>query len=190
MLRTEYLTLKDFEIVDVATHCDYKRLDIAIDEALNFDLPETLCEYYDVVLNALNSEEKTEDQLSLLNGGTFKCGKVTKKFLGVKQMLVYYSYANYIYRGASTNTGFGQVKKESDFSIPVPLSEIKEISITFKNMGYSIVKMLKEYICHLPELRKEYDLECDCNCGCVDGKCNQTKTNTFSFKPLIIKKHI
>ena len=114
MLKTEYLTIRDFEIVDVATHCDYKRLDMAIEEVLNFDLPETLCEYYDVVLNALNSEEKTEEQLSLLNGGVFKCGKVTKKFLGVKQMLVYYSYANYIYRGASTNTGFGQVKKESD----------------------------------------------------------------------------
>lgn len=188
MIETNYITLQDFKIVDVATHCDYSKLNIAINEALNFELPEILCEYYDIILDAFNSEDKTELQLKLLNGDTYKCGRITKKYLGVKQLLVYYSYANYLLNSSLTDSGLGFKQKTDQYSIPTPLKEIQSHANKYRNMGFAIVKQLKDYLYHNPELANEYGFKHDCDCGCEHGNCEFTEKRMYVFKPRIIRK--
>ena len=189
MLRTNYVTIDDFKIVDVADHCDWDKLNIAIDDALNFELPELLCEYYGIVLDTFKAENPTEEQLKLLNGDTYQCGNVTIQFLGLKKMLVYYSYSNYLMGSVLNDTGLGFVKKTDQYSIPTPYKDIKEIANSYRNRGYAIIKQLKEYICHNKDLAINYNIKfIDCGCGCESGNCDFTEKRIFVFKPKIIKR--
>lgn len=191
MLKTKYVTIEDyFSVVDVAKHCNYPKLDIAIDEALNFELPEILCEYYQIVLDAFEAEEPTEEQLKILNGDTFQCGRTTKKFLGAKKLLVYYSFANYLLNSHLHDTGLGFKQKTDQYSIPTPIKDIKEHTNKYRNMGYAIVKQLKEYLCHLPEIQFQYGLNLMCDCGCSSGDCDFTEKRIYKFKPKVIKKRL
>ena len=189
MLRTNYVTIDDFKIVDVADHCDWDKLNIAIDEALKFELPELLCEYWGLVKNTFKAENTTEEQLKLLNGTEFNCGKTTKEFLGLKDMLVYYSYANYLINSTSNDTGLGFVKKTDQYSIPIPMNEVEKYSKKYRNMGFAIIKQLKEYLCHNKDLTQGYNIKfIDCGCGCESGYCDLTEKRIFVFKPKIIRR--
>lgn len=191
MLRTEFVTIEDFnECVEVAQHCDWNRLNIAINDALEFDLPEYLCEYYGLIIDAFNAENPTDEQLKLLNGDTYKCGKVTRKFLGAKRILIYYSYGNYLMNSTINDSGLGFVRKESEFSTPVPIKEVREFDNSYRNRAFSIIKQLKEYIAHLPGLAKEYGFERILDCGCYDAECGITEKRIYTFRPKIIKKRI
>ena len=96
MINTKYLTIEDFAIVDVAIHCDWKKLNIAIEDMLNFDLPEYLCDMYGFANDILTKENPSEEELKIINGSNFECQNVTKRYLGLKRIMVYYSYANYL----------------------------------------------------------------------------------------------
>ena len=185
MLNTNYITLEDFKIVDIATHCDYTKLNIAISDALNFDLPELLCEYYDLYINEIESEN-----LDLINGTTYECGNVTKKFLGLKNILVYYSYANYLLNSTMTDTGIGFVKKTDQYSIPTPLKEVQSFVESYRNRGYAIIKQLKDYVSHDQELIDKYNLPITKHCGCGSGKCDFTEKRVYTFRPKVIRKKL
>ena len=190
MLKTKYITLQDFEIVEVANHCDYTKLNISINEALSFELPEILCEYYELVKDAFEAENPTKEQTLILEGATYSCGRVTKRYLGAKDMLVYYSYANYLMNSVMNDTGLGFVKKTDQYSLPTPYKDVKEFVNKNRNMGFAIVKQLKEYLCHVPNLTTSYGLKLDCHCGCADGNCDFTEKRIYKFKPKVIKKQI
>lgn len=191
MLNTKYITLEDFKIVDVAIHCDYSKLNIAIQDAVNFELPEILCEYYGFVKSILEVENPNEEQLKILNGVDYECGSTIKRFLGIKALLVYYSYANYLMGSTLNDSGLGFVQKTDQYSIPTPLKDIKEITNSYRNRGYSVFKQLKDYLCHNSDLIDGFDIHLeDCGCGCSHGNCDFTEKRIYTFKPRIIKKYI
>ena len=199
MIRTEYLTIDDFKIVEIAQHCDWDKLNIAIDDALKFDLPGITEEYYGLILDAFNKEvNKVSSEFSdnfstdfdtddLINGTNYKCGNRTINFLGLKDMLVYYSYANYLMNSTMNDSGIGFVKKTDQFSVPTPLKDIKEFVNSYRNRGYAIFKQLKKYVCHIPELANEYNLSLNCDCGCKNDN-HFTEKRIYTFRPKIIKR--
>ena len=87
------------------------------------------------------------------------------------------------------DTGLGFVKKTDQYSIPTPYKDIKEIANSYRNRGYSIVKQLKEYLCHNKDLTQGYNIKfIDCGCGCESGNCDFTEKRIFVFKPKIIRR--
>lgn len=185
MLNTNYITIQDFRIVDVAIHCDYTKLNIAIDDALNFDLPENLCQYYKLVIDAFGQENQ-----SLLYGSEFQCGNVTKKFIGLKSMLVYYAYANYLLNSTMTDSGIGFVEKTDSFSVGTPLKEITTFAESYRNRAFSVIKQLKEFVSHDRELCEKYNLPMSSDCGCGSGKCDFTEKRGYKFRPKVIRKRL
>lgn len=189
MLKNKYLTIRDFDIVDVAVHCDFKKLDIAISDALSFELPEILCEYYGIAKKALdNADDETYQEL--LNGGDYECGGVTRRFLGIKALLVYYSYSNYLMQSVLNDTGLGFKQKTDNYSIPTPLKDIKDISNSYRNRGFSVFNQMKDFLCHNSDLTKGFNIPYSCGCDCSTGDCYFTEKRVSAFKPRIIKKRL
>lgn len=192
MITSKYLTIEDFKIVDVAIHCDWSKINIAIDDCLNFDFPEYLCDMYGLADYIINLDNPTEEQLKILNGDTFICQNITKKFLGLKSILVYYSYANYLMGSTMNDSGVGFVAKRNDgFSVPIPLKDIEKYVNSYRNRGYSVIKQLREYLSHNKELIEGFNIDFkSCNCGCGHGKCDVTEKRIYTFTPKLIKKRI
>lgn len=209
----------DFSCVgDVAIHCDLKKLCIAIEEAELFDLANLFCDFWPTVVEIANEVENHQTLLaeynqcvidggedcevpvipenyglknSLINGGDYVgCNGKTKSHLGVKRILVYYSYARYSIINSFNDTPNGQVSKTNDFSIPKSLKELEMFSDKYRTMGYESFKKTLDFLCHNKEV---FEIsEClDCKiCGCVCEKCGGTKAKGYGFKGRNIRREI
>lgn len=212
------LNQDDFECVgDVAIHCDLKKLCIAISEAQNFDLYNLFCEHWSEIVDIWNEVElyqqayadyleRLQDEesecveplkpenydlkLQLICGGNYTdCRGRTKMQLGVKRILVYYSYARYLITNGFNDTANGGVTKTNEFSMPIPLKELEQRSNHYRDMGKRTYEKVINFICLNRELLN-YDGKCD-GCGCGDDNCgNKTTNKGFGYKSKIIRREL
>lgn len=192
LLNRDFLTRQDFlEVVDIAMHCDVRKLNIAINTAINIDLQEILCELWSFTIDTLEKDitNLTDFEKTLINGGYYQCGKNRKYFLGTKKIIVYYSYAIYVANSYSNDTGLGFVQKTSDYSLQVPKKEVDSFSIQHRNMGFSIINQYRDILCHNSSLVNVELKHCHSECGCGYGNCDDgIDTRRIINRPFIIRK--
>lgn len=208
----------DFECVgEVAKHCDLTKLCIAIGEAKEFDLSGLFCDFWTDILDiwqeielyqealeeyeqcisagleeCIEPEEPTdyELKLNLICGGSFEsCNGKLRYHLGIKRILVYYSYARYVIINPFNDTPNGAVQKTNDFSVPTPLKELQSVSDRYRTMGYESYKKTLNFIC---ANRESFEFNGDCKeCGCTCERCNgKTKAKGYGWNGSIIRKKI
>lgn len=155
------LVQSDFDCLgQIAKHCNWSQLCIAIDRAKDFDVIPLLC--YDLWHKIENDEEAYD---LLINGGEFEsCGGKMQRHLGIKRMWIYFAYAHYVIESAQKDTPTGRKVLDNDFSIPTPMSDLIAIEKKYRSMAFEIWEDIKSYLCKIGE----HD---DCEaCGCND--CN------------------
>lgn len=200
-----YLSIEDFDCVgDVARHCDLKKLCIATEEARIFDMIPLFC--FDFMADVLGNwnisptipaptEENPTETIpnpvftkyqALICGGTYTDSKGRTHYnMGIKKVWVYYSYARYLLINQFSDTANGIVKKDNDFSMPVPLREVTDFSNKYRAMGREAFESVQDYI---NANRAEFPLYAHQNCGC-SGSCSCGKTKKLTgFKFSTVKK--
>lgn len=172
------LTINDFEkLGQIAAHCDTKKLAVAVNQAAEFDMERIFCGLW------IEAEAKwTSTDTSwrnLINGTEYiGCKNSNRRHKGLKDALIYFSFARYTYNNGFNDTPSGNVQKTNDFSIPKPLKEVKDFADQYRNMAYQVVKGLKNWLClqdktTFPAYERD---ECE-PCGCA-GECGGPTTTT------------
>lgn len=178
----------DFALIgQLAIHCDKAKLNIAIQEAITFDLEPLLCDlFYDVDEHWASVVEKWTD---LINGSTYTaCGDKERKQPGIKKVLLYYAYARYTVMNNFNDTPNGHVTKTNEFSIPKPLREIESFADKYRTMGYITWEKVKNYLCVEKDLYESFN-EKDCKgCGCGGDCDNKTKAKGYGIKGSNVSK--
>ena len=78
--------------------------------------------YNDMIRNSTDA-----NYVTLLNGSTYTYSDTTYTNVGLKVVLVHYSYSRYILEGSQTDTPFGYVLKDNENSTHVSESSKKSI---------------------------------------------------------------
>lgn len=183
------LNRTDFAVIgQVAKHCNLDKLQIAINEAILFDLKPLLCDLFIDVDTNWDSEEELWTNIILPLDFT-GCNGKTKQHQGLKNVLIRYAYARYIIINGLDDTPNGGVIKTNEWSIPKAFSDLKQISDRYRTMGYELFKEVEAYIClNIDDYENAYF---DCApCGC-NGKCgSKTKAKGYGIKGSNISKRI
>lgn len=187
------LNKADFAVLgDIAQNCDQKKLNIAVNEAVLFDMPKLFCGTWGYVqTNWLSDVEKWTN---ILNEKDFTgCNEVPTYHLGVKAVLAYFAYARYISINAYNDSPVGQVQKTNEFSIPKTFTETNAYSNKYKAMGKSVFENIRSYITLNKETYTEFSPIYTLDCGCI-GACNKNnieayKTSTIKFRSNTITKY-
>ncbi len=169
-----------FAIGQVAKHCNLPKLEIAVNEAVLFDLKPLLCDLFYEVDENWNSED--EDWTNLMKPLTFDgCNDKKRSHQGLKNVLVRYAYARYLLKNRSDDTPNGSVTKNNEWSIPKPFDEIKQESNQYRNMGLDLFKEVEMYICLNKDVYETSNFDCS-GCGC-NGSCgSKTKIKGYGIK--------
>ena len=158
----------------VAKHCNLEKLEIAINEAIQFDLKPLLCDlFFDVDANWGDTEGIWYDIIQPLE---FEgCNDKPKSHQGLKIVLTYYAYARYVLINNFDDTPNGGVNKTNEWSIPKPYADLKTVAERYRNMGYDLWKEVEMYICLNSDVYTDADFDCE-PCGC-NGKCHSRTKN-------------
>jgi|GEM_PF-1024938 len=192
------ITKVDFNgIGQVANHPDLAKLDIAINEAVTFDLPELFLGFWETIRqidHELNTKQATEIdhydlKYNLVNGGKYiNCNNNQKTHLGTKKTLAYYAYARYSVLNSFNDTPVGNVARSGDFSLPKPLKELEQFADKYRNMGYVSAQKTLDFICHNKAVFLGAENLCKpCDCSQIDGKI---KTKGYGISGAIVEKRI
>lgn len=168
----KFLFAMDFDCIgDVALHCDLKKLCIAVDEALQFDIIPLFCyDFVKEILENFDSEEKKWK--SLIGCGNYEWNGRSFWNMGFKRVWVYYAYARYLLINQMNDTANGTVRKNNEFSLPTPLKEVTDFSNKYRLMGREAYESVKAYLCRMKADFEKFD-DCGCpkECGC-EGACS------------------
>ncbi len=179
----------DFKGVgQVAKHCNLEKLEIAINEAIMFDLKPLLCGlFYDV---DANWDEDSGVWYDIIEPKQFVgCGGKTQSHEGLRNVLVRYAYARYIILNNFDDTPNGGVTKTNEWSIPKPFADLKQVSERYRNMGLDLFKDVEAYICLNREDYPAADFDCK-SCGC-NGRCgSKTKIKGFGIQGRNVEKKL
>jgi len=192
------ITKNDFQgIGQVANHPDLTKLDIAIHEAIHFDLPELFSTFWETIRqidHELNTKPPAEVKNydlkhNLVNGGNYTvCNNLQKTHLGIKKTLAYYAYARYSVLNSFNDTPVGNVAKSGDFSLPKPLKELEAFADKYRNMGYVSAQKTLDFLCHNKAVFSGIKNLCKtCNCTETHQK-NHTKG--YGISGAIVSKKI
>lgn len=88
--------------------------------------------YNDLMRN--HADTKYQD---LLNGGTYTYKDITYTHHGLKSVIVYYAYSNYILFGSQVDTPFGLIEKDNNNSSRVTEDAKRTKAKKNQNLGYS-----------------------------------------------------
>lgn len=209
---------KDFKkIGQLSNSCDYEKLNIAIQEAQDFDLRELFCEWWDDFEQVFKSRDFNKDFNddfnsynvlfdfskknldvvekavffdNLMNGGTYVgCNGKNRTHYGIKRIVAYYAYSRYVIINPFNDTPVGMKAKTNTFSIPIPLKELEAFSNKYRAMGHQSFKRTLDYLCHNKDIFNFTHNECSaCECS---SNCGGRKTNTkgFGFRGKNISKY-
>jgi len=202
------LTQQDYNCIGVvAKHCDYDKLCIAERHALESDMENLYCdfwyeikEYWDEVdaydlavlkcngdqtcINAIPLVVNYAEKKALIYGGAFEnCSGKTRTFEGIRNVLIYYSYARYIFINSVDDTPNGLVKKTNDFSIQLNDKELSKQADMYRSMGYDKFKKTEMYLCNKRETFTDFNSKNCVGCGCSCDKCGGfTKNKGYGIR--------
>lgn len=140
---------------------------------------------------------ENKDEVSyqdLMNGGVYEVNGLKRRHFGIKRVLIHYAYAAYVYRGGMVDTPFSVVQKQSQDSIPVPISELRALHDENRKMAYKYWLMTHDYLCNHSDQFTYFD-DCECNkCdNCEDKNCNVCKggkpDRTRGYRLKVIRKN-
>jgi len=80
----------------------------------------------------------SDENLKLLNGGTYTYNSKTYMFQGLKASIIYYAFARFTNRTPYNYTAAGIVSKQSDFSDPVSDKVIQRLETEANLMGEAV----------------------------------------------------
>jgi len=183
------LVQADFKGVgDIATHCDKKKLHIAINEAIQFDLEPILCNAFGSI--DVNWRTNESPYKELIHGSTFQnCKGFDTYHVGLKKILVYYSYARYVFNGPFNDTASGQVMKTDTYSIPKPFAETKQYSNKYKQMALAAFEKVESFAYLNINDYPGFPVNNIKGCGC-NGSCGSThKTKGFGLRSKNVSKY-
>lgn len=175
------LVQSDFTgIGSIAKHCNLEKLDIAVNEAILFDLKPLLCDLFFEVDE--NWEDTEGIWFDLIAQKEFTgCNDRKKSHQGLKNALIRYSYARYVILNPYDDTPNGGVTKSNDWSIPKPYNDLKQISDRYRSMAYEMWKEVEAYICLNNDIYDAEQFDCK-SCGC-NGKCgSKTKSKGYGVR--------
>jgi hypothetical protein len=218
MNNRKYISQPNFKCVGlVAQHCNLEKLDIAIDEAKQFDIIPLFC--FDFVNDVLENWNKAikkidnptydrtqpesvenpllidnpdydQNYFDLIFGSNYTDHhQKTQQNLGFARVWVYYSYARYKLINQYNDTANGTVGKQGEFSLSTPLGEITAFSNKYRAMGKEAYNSLLGFLCQNKNLFPKFD-DCNCrkSCGC-SGSCSCGRTKKLTgIKYSTIKK--
>ena len=175
------ITKSDFAgIGNIATHCNNSKLQIAINEAKQFDLKPLLCDWYGVAVD--NWESEDPEWSAAINGGTYEnCSGNDFEFAGLFAALKYFAYARYIVLNNYDDTPNGGVTKTNEWSVPKPLKELQAFSDKYRVMAMQIWKDTKGYLCSNKDILDFNHADCS-DCGCGSGCGDAVNTKGFGLK--------
>lgn len=115
----------------VSNVLDTKRIDPYIVESQEFDIKDQIGDALFIDLLAYVNEENKDnfpsEYQTLLNGGIYEVdeckGKYQKSFKGLKETLLYYTWARVVKHNNYTLTRFGFTNKQDDYSKNAELKE-------------------------------------------------------------------
>lgn len=166
------LVRSDFNSIgQIATHCNLPKLQIAIQEAILFDLKPLLCDlFFDVEANWRSENEPWKDIMfpHIYEG----CNNCKQSHQGLVQVLTRYAYARYVIINYIDDTPNGGVTKTNNWSIPKPYQDLKQISNKYRDMGKYLFEEVEAFICLNKDLYPGCSNNCK-SCGC-NGKCGTT----------------
>lgn len=199
------VVLKREDFIDlglVATNCNGQKLNISINEALDFDLCYTFEKCHievkqlikKVLLHNEESEQEapTEYEVKLVNGNIFTENGKTFENLGLKRGLIYYAYSRYLLINEFNDSAVGQKTQNFQFSVPKTYQELKSMSDKYRNMAKAAMLSTYEWIAlnrsEFPQLANCLDLD-NCYCGNKnkDSFCS-VNTTGYQLKSRNIKK--
>lgn len=184
------ITLNSSDLIGlgvIANHCDEKKLQIAVNEAIDFDLKPTLGNLFNDISD--NWSQESGDFHALIQPGTYEnCAGHITTHSGVKKVLAYYAYSRYVMINSFNDTASGLVEKTDNFSIPKSLDELKQFSSKYRNMARDSWEGVEAYILKNPTSLEAYDMSCAKPCGC-NGSCGtKTKNKGFGLRASTIRK--
>ena len=176
-------------IGDIANHCDLKKLNIAINEAAEFDMDAIYCGFWDDIVLNWNSEDS--EWKTLIDGGEYQGCKGLRTHQGIKRIWAYYAYARYIMINGFNDTPSGMVAKTNQFSIPTPLKELQAYSDKYRNMAKVLFEKTNAYLCLNSSYFVNFNTYKCAPCGC-NGDCGGDNINTkgYGLKSSIVSKKI
>lgn len=178
----------DFTAIgQVAKHCNLDKLNIAIEEAILFDLKPLLCDLFFEI--DANWDDESGIWSDLIMPKEFEgCNGKPKSHQGLKNVLIRYAYSRYTILNSLDDTPNGGVTKNNDWSIPKPYKELSQISDRYRSMGYELWKEVEAYICLNIESYDNASFDCK-PCGC-NGKCgSKTSSKGYGIKGSNISKY-
>lgn len=197
------LKAEDFKGVGlVANNCNRDKLNIAVNEALDFDLCYEFRKCHievkklikKVLLYDSETEENspTEYEINLVNGNYFTENDKSFENLGLKRGLICYAYSRYLLLNEFNDSAVGQKTQNFQLSVPKSYQELKSMSDKYRNMAKVAMLSTYEYIAknknEFPQLVKCLNLS-DCYCGRenYDTPCS-INTTGYQLRSRNVKK--
>lgn len=172
----------------VATHFNSQKLDVAIQEAMKWDLPPLLKDFHLIEKAVIDEtpeilfkeDEYSEDRYNeLMDGAFFDNCDATVRHYGIKSIVAYFAYARYLILNGFNDTLNGMVQKTNDFSIPKPLKELEQFADKYRNFGTNSAKFTNSYIFHNKDI---LTISTYNSCGCGVGSIERNKGYGISAK--------
>ncbi|QGZ15854.1 hypothetical protein [Elizabethkingia phage TCUEAP1] len=182
-----YLKPSDFKKIGVVTkHCDAEKLETAMIQALQFDMFHLFGYGFLYDLYGVGFTEPQGSVLfTALKGGAWsrnpKDLNVEVEFCaGLQQVWALYTYARYKIMNEFNDTPNGTVSKQNNYSLPMPLAEVKTLSNHYRDMAKASADTVKDYLCFAsnPDNMEgvkyfQFFDRCVCPpCGCAGPKCS------------------
>lgn len=200
----KYLKPSDFkEVGIVANTCNKEKLNISINEALEFDIKHVFCfpfvndmlENWD--LADLDDEaaalKPIADQMKrvAIIGGNYKTssGRM-ESFPGIRKIWLYYSYSKYVIVNSADDTPNGLVSKTNNFSMPLEIGRLKALETKYKNMAKDSIDHTLTFLHYASRFIPTFEpsrhfLSCGCAGFCT---CNGKPRKITGFKIKNVEK--
>jgi len=145
---TLLITLANIQAVkSISNVNESKQLTPYIQEAQNFDLRELLGdEFYLALLADFVASPSLVDYSFIFNGGSYVHGNDTYYMDGIKQYLIYCTYARYLSNSNVISTATGLVHKTNQYSERVNETTISRLVSQSRSGATFIENNIKDYL--------------------------------------------
>lgn len=166
-------------VVQVGEHCDWDVITNYIRERQNIDLFGLLGSNLFTQISLDPLQDRFSD---LLNGSNYEdCNGNTALHFGLKRVLTHYAYGAYLYRKSFVDVPFGVVVKQSQDSVPVPSSELRNLHDEHRKIAYEYWLGVQKFICSNKELKEVWGGKCDCDCKDEPKGAKSTRTTRIKL---------